>query len=401
MSRRRSTSRSQSSATSSANIANMDLCPVDHHFSMNRWLLILTHGEEISISLRSFVSRDNPIEIHKWWRRLSPMTHALIELAGFKNFVELHPTEFAKKFLLYALVERWWDTTHTLHIAGVEMMITPYNIHRLMGLRVDGLILTFNTFVHAFELIGSILDWIWERLQLISLAFFMPSWKLHETQRREGLGWRGPFSYSQFQYSLMQITWAAWIGTTRTGIATTDMRAFSMAQFSWLYEGPGVRVVYMAERLTCQLGHGDDLVPMAPLQFTLFPYKAPNEVVNQWRAGFPYLERLEEDGNFEEYQGPGAAVGLDGLQDIVLPPWTVLVYRVDGTIFEFQVTRHEVVLGYPIPRNARPTMMTKYFRDRFSRPPSSSSRGTQVDPEANDYDDDDDDEPSFKRGRYD
>jgi hypothetical protein len=145
-------------------------------------------------SLRSFVSRDNPIEIHKWWRRLSPMTHALIELAGFKNFVELHPTEFAKKFLLYALVERWWDTTHTLHIAGVEMMITPYNIHRLMGLRVDGLILTFNTFVHAFELIGSILDWIWERLQLISLAFFMPSWKLHETQRREGLGWRGPFS---------------------------------------------------------------------------------------------------------------------------------------------------------------------------------------------------------------
>ena len=79
------------------------------------------------------------------------MTHALIELAGFKNFVELHPTEFAKKFLLYALVERWWDTTHTLPIAGVEMMITPYNIHRLMGLRVDGLILTFNTFIASFR----------------------------------------------------------------------------------------------------------------------------------------------------------------------------------------------------------------------------------------------------------
>lgn len=47
------------------------------------------------------------------------------------------------------------------------------------------------------------------------------------------------------------------------------------------------------------------------------------------------------------------------------------------------------------------TMMTEYFRDRFLRPPGSSSRGTQVDSEANDYDDDDDDEPSFKRGRYD
>ena len=74
------------------------------------------------------------------------MTHALIELVGFKNFVELHPTEFAKKFLLYALVERWWDTTHTFHIASVGMMITLYDKYRLTGLRVDGITPTFNAF---------------------------------------------------------------------------------------------------------------------------------------------------------------------------------------------------------------------------------------------------------------
>jgi hypothetical protein len=38
-----------------------------------------------------------------------------------------------------------------------------------------------------------------------------------------------------------------------------------MAQFSRLYEGPGMRDVYMAKRMTCQLGNGEDLVPITPL----------------------------------------------------------------------------------------------------------------------------------------
>jgi hypothetical protein len=67
-------------------------------------------------------------------------------MAGFKRFVELQPTESAKTILLYTLAERWWDTTHTLHIAGVEMTVTSYDIHRMTSLRVYGLTLTFSAF---------------------------------------------------------------------------------------------------------------------------------------------------------------------------------------------------------------------------------------------------------------
>ena len=74
-----------------------------------------------------------------------------------------------------------------------------------------------------------------------------------------------------------------------------------MAQFSRLFEGPGVRAFYMAERVTCHLGDSKDLVPVPPLQFTLFPYEVPDEVINIWRSGISYLDRLEEDGDFEEY----------------------------------------------------------------------------------------------------
>ena len=39
-----------------------------------------------------------------------------------------------------------------------------------------------------------------------------------------------------------------------------------------------------------------------PLQFTLFPYEAPGEIINLWRSGVCYFEQLVEDGDFEEYQ---------------------------------------------------------------------------------------------------
>jgi hypothetical protein len=47
------------------------------------------------------------------------------------------------------------------------------------------------------------------------------------------------------------------------------------------------------------------------------------------------------------------------------------------------------------------TMMTKLSRDRFSRPPGSSSRGAQADPEAIESDSDEDGgAPATQRGRH-
>jgi hypothetical protein len=85
------------------------------------------------------------------------------------------------------------------------------------------------------------------------------------------------------------------------GSLTADKRAYSLAQFCCLFEGPGVCAFYMAERVALQLGENEELVPMPPLQFTIFPYKAPDEVINIWRSGIPVLDRLDEEGDFEEY----------------------------------------------------------------------------------------------------
>ena len=109
--------------------------------------LLLTHALFYIQAIHTFLSRGNPTEVLKWWIRLNSMTYSFLEAAGFKHFVETQPTETAKKSLLCALVEWWWDTTHTFHIAGVEMTITPYDMYRLTGLRVDGIVPTFTSFL--------------------------------------------------------------------------------------------------------------------------------------------------------------------------------------------------------------------------------------------------------------
>ena len=102
--------------------------------------------------------------------------------------------------------------------------------------------------------------------------------------------------------SFMQITWNAWVGIERVGSITIDKRAYSLAHFSCLFEGPRVRAFYMAERVTRQLGKNEDLVLVPPLQFNLFPYEALDEVILLWRPSVPMLDWLDEDGDFEEYQ---------------------------------------------------------------------------------------------------
>ena len=39
---------------------------------------------------------------------------------------------------MQALVEGWWDTTHTFHIVGREITMTPYAFHYMTNLRSYG-----------------------------------------------------------------------------------------------------------------------------------------------------------------------------------------------------------------------------------------------------------------------
>jgi hypothetical protein len=96
--------------------------------------------------VRSFMSQGNPTKVLKWWGRLNSLTRSFVEMDGFKHFMETQPINSAKKSLLCVLAERWWDTTHTFHIADVEMTIMPYDVYHLTGLRIDGIIPTFSAF---------------------------------------------------------------------------------------------------------------------------------------------------------------------------------------------------------------------------------------------------------------
>jgi hypothetical protein len=144
-------------------------------------------------AVHTFLSRGNPTEVLKWWGRLNSTTRFFVEAASFKHFVETQPIERAKKSILCALAERWWDTTHTFHIASVEMTITPYGVYRLTGLRVDGIVPTFSAFPAGVlsdrEYLGVSLG----RLLLTSLPSCVHLQRLLRPLLRRQPGWLGLF----------------------------------------------------------------------------------------------------------------------------------------------------------------------------------------------------------------
>ena len=156
----------------------------------------------------------------------------------------------------------------------------------------------------------------------------------------------------------------------------------------------------MAERVTRQLGEDKDLVHVPPLQFTLFPYEAPDEVILLWRSSIPLLDRLDEDGDFEECQrslmptlfpphvvrsqysstltwnllclilpfmaciqlfllqapadipSTSGSVLADpmGPTDIILPSWPVPLYQAYGSLYETTITRRMISWEILFPR---------------------------------------------------
>ena len=48
------------------------------------------------------------------------------------------PERSASDVLAQTLAKRWWDNTHTFHIVGREMTITPLDFYRIISLRFDG-----------------------------------------------------------------------------------------------------------------------------------------------------------------------------------------------------------------------------------------------------------------------
>jgi hypothetical protein len=76
--------------------------------------------------------------------------------------------------------------------------------------------------------------------------------------------------------------------------------AWHLSQFSKLYEGPSVRALYLAERVTTQLIEESNAVPIAPPPFILFPFSLEGQDLAAWRASIPFEGRLDAMTAFED-----------------------------------------------------------------------------------------------------
>ena len=72
------------------------------------------------------------------YRVLATETRAHICAVGFEPIICLLPERSSSAILVQSLAKRWWDTTHTFHIADREMTVTPHDFHHMIGLKCDG-----------------------------------------------------------------------------------------------------------------------------------------------------------------------------------------------------------------------------------------------------------------------
>ena len=80
--------------------------------------------------------------------------------------------------------------------------------------------------------------------------------------------------------------------------------AWHLTWFSKLYEGPSMRAIYLAKRVTTQLIGERDMVPIALTPFILFPFSFASEDLATWRAGIPFESRVDTETSFEDSRRP-------------------------------------------------------------------------------------------------
>ncbi|KAK9996768.1 hypothetical protein SO802_021454 [Lithocarpus litseifolius] len=212
-----------------------------------------------------------------WYNIFTEETQGHILVAGFELVIRLMPKRSANIVLVQTLAERWWDTTHTFHIAGLEMTITSHDFHRMIGLRFDGVSISLE-------------DESGVRLRIDLL---------------------------------------------------------------------GRRVIYLAERVCCQLAGEDvDWVLMDPLVFMLAPHSMTNVEHDLWRSGIPFTNRVTDELDHDEFSGtclmPSLTVpeGLTAGALIDPPhlPWSVYAYGPNGFAWERPVESNINVTGYLFPK---------------------------------------------------
>jgi len=72
-----------------------------------------------------YVGRGSTNKVVESFNLLIPKTRGYVREAGFEPITSLLSKKSASATLVQCLIERWWDTTHTFHIAERKMIVTP------------------------------------------------------------------------------------------------------------------------------------------------------------------------------------------------------------------------------------------------------------------------------------
>uniref|UniRef100_A0A2N9ILX3 Uncharacterized protein n=1 Tax=Fagus sylvatica TaxID=28930 RepID=A0A2N9ILX3_FAGSY len=226
---RRSGSQGHNSASSSSNTAAMDLYPVDDYFSLNQWAPHLAHEEDISILFRP----EEHISHQQTGNDERGVRHLELGVCLFLAVVNLTGRGVR---LLFALSCLEVTLTEVLQVyLGMDLGATSANLPNLLSLFSTAPLNTIEEvtwMVRAFllYLIVDTTQYNWGGVALANL-------------------------YAGFDSISREAT------TSFVDILgeSTDKRAYSVAQFSRLFEGPGVHDFYLAERITRQLSDNEDL----------------------------------------------------------------------------------------------------------------------------------------------
>ena len=91
-----------------------------------------------------YIGKGSTNKVVEWFNLLAFETRGYVREAGFEPVIGLLLEKSASATLVQCLIKRWWDTTHTFHIAKREMTVTPYDFYRMTNLSFEGAIISLD-----------------------------------------------------------------------------------------------------------------------------------------------------------------------------------------------------------------------------------------------------------------
>ena len=96
--------------------------------------------------------------------------------------------------------------------------------------------------------------------------------------------------------------WSPWARATPVVDLGLKVATMVSSNLSQTFEGDGLRVIYLAERVCCQLAIEDvPRVPIDPLVFMLAPHSTMNAEYELWRPGIPFIDQVIDELDYDKF----------------------------------------------------------------------------------------------------